>query len=73
MRVVIEQIGSFRATDDEGKEHRLLIYSARKVIDQPGCKFITMKDGRLVVRIKKGAYLIGQTGDPLTSDDPAAL
>ena len=73
MRVVIEQIGNFLATDDEGNEHRLLICSAREVIEQRGCKFITMKDGRLVVRIKKGAYLIDETGDPLTSDDPAAL
>jgi len=75
-----EHRGSFTAVDEEGHEHTIHIYV--DVVDAAtmgdpnaeieGLKSLKTEDGGNVNRLEKGKYQIVQTGQILTSGDPAA-
>ena len=70
----------FTATDEDGTEHRLLVYQqfipAGSFDDPsaviPGLRRIVTEDGESVNRVRKGEYEIVQTGVRLRSSDPDA-
>lgn len=76
----VKNLGSFTAHDAHGKAVRLHVY--QEMIDMgdlrsgpeqiPGLKFLRDDRGNSVNRKEQGVYEIVQTGERLTSSDPAA-
>ena len=76
----IRRMGSFIATDDNGKRHTLhvvttYVYAGDNVdpnAELQGVSSIQTEDGRHVNRLRKGEYEVSVTGFKLHSDDPKA-
>ena len=75
----IRRIGSFEATDDQGKLHEVTIYqtfikagSRGGTQEVAGLKSLELGNGSAVNRIGQGEYEVVATGAKLRSDDPNA-
>ncbi len=76
----IKHTGSFVATDENGDEHTVFVFSEYNVIRDrgakrrvPGLKSLQLSDGRHVNRVDKGHYeLVDTPMVKLTSNNPSA-
>jgi hypothetical protein len=66
------KLGEFRAVKSTGKPVTVEHWQKWVATGDPGQDFFRLRDGRSVKRVDTGKYLIAQTHEELTSNDPDA-
>jgi hypothetical protein len=75
------QVGSFIATDDNGRRYRLIVYQDSiqtqrldgSASERPGLKSVFTEDGQHVNCLSQGEYEVVESRLRLHSSDPGAI